>query len=134
MDTTQIQIATRTATSLSWNDTDDEIAAAETEEEWIEYMKRSTEAAIEQMKIAKIPLLDRNKRMKWRLAMRIASMSEERWARESSGMEPWPQHKIQNLQSRGKTEKDGKTKSMNFSERKESNNNARETTMCGSRQ
>ena len=24
---------------------------------------------------------------------------------EGSGMEPWPQHKIQNLQSRGKTEK-----------------------------
>ena len=66
------------------NDTDDEIAAAETEEEWIEYMKRSTEAAIEQMKIAKIPLLDRNKRMKWRLAMRIASMSEERWARKAA--------------------------------------------------
>ena len=37
------------------NDTDEELDAAEIEyEEWIEYMKRSTAAAIEQMKTAKI--------------------------------------------------------------------------------
>ena len=37
------------------NDTDEEIDAAETEEEeWIEYMKRSTAAVIEQIRIAKI--------------------------------------------------------------------------------
>ena len=57
---------------------------------------------------------------------------------ESSGMEPWLQHKRQNLQSRGKTKKkDDKTKTMNFSERKESKRKRtmlREITMRGSRQ
>ena len=37
--------------------------------------------------------IETHKRMKWRLAMRIASMPEERWARKSSGVDLRPQHK-----------------------------------------
>ena len=37
------------------NDTDEEIDTAEIEEDWIEYMKRSTAAAVDQMRTAKKP-------------------------------------------------------------------------------
>ena len=64
-------------------DTDEEIDTSdieEEEEEWIEYMKRSTDVAIEPMKRAKIQCwIKTHKRMKRRLAMRIASLPEERW-------------------------------------------------------
>ena len=65
-------------------DTDEEIDTADIEEEeWIEYMKRSTDEAMERMKVQcwiKTP-----RRMKWRLAMRIASLPEERWVMKASG-------------------------------------------------
>ena len=63
------------------NDTDEEIDTAEIEEEdWIEYMKRSTDEAMERMKTAKIHCwIKTRRRMKWRLAMRIVSLPEERW-------------------------------------------------------
>ena len=63
------------------NDTDEEIdTTAIEEEEWIEYMKRSTDEAIEKMKNAKIRCwMKTHKRMKWRLALRIASLPCERW-------------------------------------------------------
>ena len=56
------------------NDTDEEIDTAEIEEEdWIEYIKRSTDEAMERMKTAKIQCwIKVHRRMKWRLAMRIA--------------------------------------------------------------
>ena len=62
------------------NDTDEEIDTAVIEEEdWIEYMKRSTDEAIEQMKNTKIQCwMKTHRRMKWRLAMRIASLPVER--------------------------------------------------------
>ena len=56
------------------------IDTADIEEEWIEYMKRSTDEAMERMKTAKIQCwINTHRRMKWRLAMRIASLPEERW-------------------------------------------------------
>ena len=60
--------------------TDEEIDTADIEEEeWIEYMKRSTDEAMERMKTAKIQCwIKTHRRMKWRLAMRIASLLEER--------------------------------------------------------
>ena len=72
------------------NDTDEEIDAAEIEEEeWVEYMKRSRAAAIEQMKLAKFPCwIETHRRKKWRLAMRKASMPEERWARKAAEWNP----------------------------------------------
>ena len=45
------------------------------EEDWIEYIKRSTDEAIEKMESAKIRCwIKTHKRMKWRLALRIASL------------------------------------------------------------
>ena len=57
------------------NDTDEEIDTAEIEEEdWIEYIKRSTDEAMQRMETAKIHCwMKAHRRMKWRLAMRIAS-------------------------------------------------------------
>ena len=62
------------------NDTDEEIDTAEIEEEdWIDYMKRSTDEAMERTKTAKIQCwIKTHRRMNWRLAMRIASLPEER--------------------------------------------------------
>ena len=43
------------------NDTDEEIDTAEIEEgDWIDYMKRSTDEAMERMKTAKNPMLDQS--------------------------------------------------------------------------
>ena len=51
------------------------------EEEWIEFVKkRSTDEAIEKMENAKIRCwIKTQKRMKWRLALRIESLPIERW-------------------------------------------------------
>ena len=62
------------------NDTDEEIdTTAIEEEEWIEYMKRSTDEAIEKMNNAKIRCWTQtHERMKSRLVLRIASLPSER--------------------------------------------------------
>ena len=67
------------------NHADDEIdTTAIEEEEWIEYVKRSTDEAIEKMKNAKIRCwIKTHKKMKWRLALRIASLPSERMDSES---------------------------------------------------
>ena len=72
------------------NDTDDEIdTTAIEEEEWIEYMKRSTDEAIEKMENAKIRCwIKTHKRMKWRPALRIASLPSERWIVKASEWNP----------------------------------------------
>ena len=70
------------------SDADEETDTAEIEEEedWIEYMKRSTEEATERMKTAKIQCwIKTHRRMKWRLAMRIASLPDERWVVKAAG-------------------------------------------------
>ena len=56
-------------------DNDEEIDAAEIEEEdWVEYIKRSTIESVEQMENEKIRCWKLTQRkMKWRLAMRIAT-------------------------------------------------------------
>ena len=72
------------------NDTDEEIDTAEIEEQdWIEYMKRSTDEAMVRMKTAKVQCrIKAHRRMKWRLAMRIASLPEERWVAKAAGLNP----------------------------------------------
>ena len=69
------------------NDTDEEIDTAEIEEEdWIEYIKRSTDEAMQRMETTKIQCwMKARSRMKWRLAMRIASLPEERWVAKAAG-------------------------------------------------
>ena len=59
------------------------------EEEWIEYIKRSTDEAIEKMENAKIRCWNKtHKRMKWRLALRIASLPSERWIVKAAEWNP----------------------------------------------
>ena len=72
------------------NDTDEEIDTAEIEEEdWIEYIKRSTDEAMQTMETAKIQCwIKVHSRMKWRPAMRIASLPEERWVAKAAGWNP----------------------------------------------
>ena len=71
------------------NDTDEEIDTTAIEEEWIEYMERSTNEAIEKMNNAKIRCwMQTHKRMKWRLALRIASLSSERWIVKAAEWNP----------------------------------------------
>ena len=64
-------------------DSDEEIDTVEIEkEECIEYLKRSTATAVERMKAAKIPCwIETHRRMKWRLAVTIASLQDERWTK-----------------------------------------------------
>ena len=71
-------------------DTDEEIDTGEIEEEdWIEYMKRSTATAVDRMKTAKVPCwIATRRRMKWRLAMKIASLPYERWAKKAAEWNP----------------------------------------------
>ena len=61
-------------------DIDEEIDKLEIEEEeWIEYFKRSTREAEEQMKKANILCwIETQRKMKWRMAMTTASLLEER--------------------------------------------------------
>ena len=61
------------------NDTNDEIdTTAIEEEEWLEYIKRNTAEAIEKIENAKTRCWIKTlKRMKWRLALRIASLPSE---------------------------------------------------------
>ena len=72
------------------NDTDEEIDTAEIEQEdWIEYMKRSTDEAMERMKTAQIQCwVKTHRRLKCTTAIRIASLLEERWVTKASRMEP----------------------------------------------
>ena len=69
-------------------DTDVEIDTAdiEEEEEWIERVKRSTDEAMERMITAKIQCwIKTHRSMKWRLAMRISSLPQERWVMKAAG-------------------------------------------------
>ena len=85
------------------NDIDEETCTAEIEEHWIEFLKRSTRPAEEKMKAAKVPCwIETHRTMKWRLAMRIASLPDERWAKKTAEWNPGLSIK-QDMQIRGKT-------------------------------
>ena len=62
-------------------DSDKEMDTIEIEEEdWIEYIKRSTVDALDKMERAKIRCWNRtHTKMKWKLALRIATSPSERW-------------------------------------------------------
>ena len=59
----------------------EEIDATENEEDWIEYIKRSTKEAEEHM-IKKPYWIEVHSRLKWRMARRIVSLPEERWTKK----------------------------------------------------
>ena len=62
-------------------DTGEEIDTTVIEEEdWIDYIKRSTNETMERMENAKIRCWNKtHKKMTWRLGLRIASIPSERW-------------------------------------------------------
>ena len=67
-------------------DTDEDIDTAGTDEEdWVEYIKRSTRQAEEKMRTAIILCwIESQRKMKWRFAMRIASHQETRWTNKKA--------------------------------------------------
>ena len=59
------------------------------EEEWIDYIKRSTVDALDKMEHAKIRCWNRtHKKMKWKLALRIATSPSERWLKKAAEWSP----------------------------------------------
>ena len=88
-------------------DNDEEIDAAEMEEEdWIEYIKRSTIKAIEKMENEKIRCWKLTQRkMKWRLAMRIATSQKERWLIKAAEWNPELSSKYRTNRSIGRLRK-----------------------------
>ena len=59
-------------------DTAEEIDATEDEEDWIEYIKRSTNEGEEHLQKHKIPCwIETHRRLKWRMARRIVSLPEK---------------------------------------------------------
>ena len=72
------------------DDADEEIDTTSIEEEdWIEYIKRSTEEAIEKMESAKIRCWNKtHQKMKWKLALRIATSPSDRWLRKAADWNP----------------------------------------------
>ena len=70
-------------------DADEEIDASENEEDWIEYIKRSTKEAEEHMEKNKIRCwIEVNRTQKWRMARRIISLPEKRWNRRVFNWHP----------------------------------------------
>ena len=102
-------------------DTDEETDTTVIEDEdWIEYITRSTDEAMEKIENAKIRCWNKtHKRMKWRLELRIAFLPSERW------LEKLQNGTLNSAQNTGATEQlggqeeDGKTTSTNSSNVKE---------------
>ena len=71
-------------------DNDEEIDAAEIDEEdWVEHIKRSTIEAMEKMENEKIRCWKMaQRRMNWRLAMRIATSQKDRWLIKAAEWNP----------------------------------------------
>ena len=71
-------------------DSEKEIDTIEIEEEdWIDFIKRSTVDALDEMERAKIRCWNRtHKKMKWKLALRIATTPSERWFKKAAEWNP----------------------------------------------
>ena len=83
----QIKIQTKTQDShVSFQEeVDQEIDATENEEDWIEYIKRSTKEAEEHMEKHKITCwIETHRRQKWRMARRIITLPVKRCNRRFS--------------------------------------------------
>ena len=88
-------------------DNDEEIDAEEIkEEDWVEYIKRSTNEATEKMEYEKIRCWKMTQRkMKWRLAMRIATSPNERWLIKAAEWNPELSSKYRTNKSIGRPRK-----------------------------
>ena len=95
-------------------DTDEEIDATEDEEDWIEYIKRSTKEAEEHMQKHKIPCwIEIHRKLKWRMARRIVSLPEKRWTRRVFDWHPGLGKRIRTRRQVGRPKKkNGKMISM----------------------
>ena len=89
------------------NDTEEEIDTTEIEEEdWINYIKRSTNDAIEKMGNAKIRCWNKtHKKMKWRPALRIATSPSERWLMKAAEWNPGLSSKCRTSRAIGRPRK-----------------------------
>ena len=89
------------------DDADEEIDTTVIEEEdWIEYIKRSTEDAMEKMARKDSMLEQDPQKMKWKLALRIATSPSERWLKKAAEWNPPRfEFKILDKQSDWMTEK-----------------------------
>ena len=75
-------------------------------EEWVEYIKRSTIEAMEKMENEKIRCWKMTQRkMKWRLAMRIATSLKERWLIKAAEWNPKLSSKYRTNRSIGRPTK-----------------------------
>ena len=97
-------------------DTNEEIDTGEIDEEdRFKYMKRSTATATERMKASKIPCrIETHRRMKWRLAMRIASLPDERWTKKAAKWNPGLSTKHQTSRTVGRPKKRWEDKMNDF--------------------
>ena len=92
------------------NDTEEQIDTSEIEEEdWIEYVKRSTNDAMEKMDMRRFDAGTRLTKMKWRLVLRLATSPSERWLMKAA---EWNPHDTGPTERLGDQEEDGKTTSM----------------------
>ena len=95
-------------------DADEEIDRCEKEEEWIEFIKRSMKEAEDHMKKMKIPCwFETHRRLKWRMAMRIAPLHKNVRQAELSSGTPDRTTRSKQTDQLEETEKDGKMTSMN---------------------
>ena len=71
-------------------DSEKDIDTAEIEEEdWFDYIRRSTADAIDKMEHAKIRCWNKTyRKMKWKLALRIATSPSERWIKKAAEWNP----------------------------------------------
>ena len=72
-------------------DADEEIDATENEEDWIDYIKRSTNEAEEHMEKHNVKCwIEAHRRLKWRMARRIITLPEKYGTEEySAGTLDW---------------------------------------------
>ena len=89
---------------------DEEKDATENEEDWIEFIKRSTKEAEERMAKHKIPCwIEVHRRTKWRMARRMFSLPEKRWNRQIFEWHPGLDTSIRTGRQVGRPGDDGKT-------------------------
>ena len=95
-------------------DSDKDIDTVEIEEEdWIDYIRRSTADAIDKMEHAKIRCWNKtHRKMKWKLALRIATSPSERWIKKAAEWNPELSSRYRTNRTIGRPKKDGKTTSM----------------------
>ena len=87
-------------------DTDEEIDTTENEEDWIEYIKRSTKEVEKHMQKHKIPRwIEIHRRLKWRMARRIVSLLEKRWTRRVFDWHPGLDNSIRTRRQVGRLKK-----------------------------